>query len=109
MTHILQIHSSLETVSGWAAEAVECLYTSQCRKGLGDRSQGDNTSWTRMPLEQEAKEIEARIRQAMEKEIAGLARLMVGKPDRELFGKTEFQVRDILLQVGTEFTKSICA
>lgn len=52
--------------------------------------------------EQEAKELEARIRQAMEKEIATLARLMVGKPDRELFGKTEFQVRDILLRVGAK-------
>jgi hypothetical protein len=38
----------------------------------------------------------------MAKEITTLARLMVGKPDKELFGQTEFQVRDILLRVGAK-------
>ena len=52
--------------------------------------------------EVEATELEAKIRKAMEKEITTLARLMVGKSDKELFGQTEFQVRDILLRVGAK-------
>jgi hypothetical protein len=52
--------------------------------------------------EAEALQLEAKIRQAMAKEITTLARLMVSKPDKELFGQTEFQVRDILLRVGAK-------
>lgn len=52
--------------------------------------------------EAEAQELEGKIRHAVEKEIAGLARLMVSKSDRELFGKTEFQVRDLVLRIGAK-------
>jgi hypothetical protein len=52
--------------------------------------------------EAEAQELAEKIRHAVEQEIAGLARLMVSKSDRELFGKTEFQVRDLVLRIGAK-------
>ena len=52
--------------------------------------------------EAEAKALEAKIQTAVHKEIADLARLMISKPDRELFGATEFQVRDIVLRIGAK-------
>lgn len=52
--------------------------------------------------EAEAKELEGKIRHAVEKEISGLARLMVSKSDKELFGKTEFQVRELVLRIGAK-------
>ena len=50
--------------------------------------------------EAEAKVLEAKIQKAIQTEIADLARLMVSKSDRELFGRTEFQVRDLVLRVA---------
>jgi hypothetical protein len=38
----------------------------------------------------------------MAKEVADLARLMVSKSDRELFGHTEYQVRDLVLRIGAK-------
>ena len=52
--------------------------------------------------EAEAKTLEAKIQTAVQKEIADLARLMVSKKDRELFGATEFQVRDLVLRIGAK-------
>jgi hypothetical protein len=52
--------------------------------------------------EAEAKILEAKIQKAIQTEIADLARLMVSKSDRELFGQTEFQVRDLVLRVGAK-------
>ena len=52
--------------------------------------------------EAEANTLEAKIQTAVQKEIADLARLMVSKSDRELFGATEFQVRDIVLRIGAK-------
>jgi hypothetical protein len=52
--------------------------------------------------EAEAKILEAKIQAAIQKEIADLARLMVGKQDRELFGQTEYQVRDLVLRIGAK-------
>jgi hypothetical protein len=52
--------------------------------------------------EAEAKILEAKIQAAIQTEIAGLARLMVGKEDRELFGQTEYQVRDLVLRIGAK-------
>ncbi len=50
--------------------------------------------------EAEAKVLEAKIQKAIQTEIADLARLMDSKSDRELFGRTEFHVRDLVLRVG---------
>ena len=52
--------------------------------------------------EAEAKILEAKIQKAVQTEIADLARLMVSKSDRELFGATEFQVRDLVLRIGAK-------
>ena len=52
--------------------------------------------------EAEAKILEAKIQKAIQTEITDLARLMVSKPDRELFGQTEFQVRDLVLRIGAK-------
>jgi hypothetical protein len=52
--------------------------------------------------EAEAQELEGKIRQAVEKEISGLARLMVSTSDKDLFGRTEFQVRELVLRIGAK-------
>jgi parvulin-like peptidyl-prolyl isomerase len=52
--------------------------------------------------EREAKILEAKIQAAVQTELADLARLLVSKSDRDLFGSTEFQVRDIVLRVGAK-------
>lgn len=52
--------------------------------------------------EREAKILEARIRAAVDQEITALARLLVSKSEHDLFGTTEFQVRDLVLRVGAK-------
>lgn len=52
--------------------------------------------------EQEAKLLEAKIRLALDEEIAELARLLVSKSEGEIFGQTEFQVRDLVLRMGAK-------
>lgn len=50
--------------------------------------------------EHEAKLLEAKIRLAVDQEIAELARLLVSKSESDLFGSSEFQVRDLVLRMG---------
>jgi hypothetical protein len=50
----------------------------------------------------EAKLLEAKIRVAVDQEISNLARLLVSKGESDLFGKTEFQVRDLVLRLGAQ-------
>ena len=52
--------------------------------------------------EREAKLLEAKIRLAVDREISDLARLLVSKSENELFGQTEFQVRDLVLRAGAK-------
>lgn len=52
--------------------------------------------------EHEAKLLEAKIRLAVDQEIADLARLLVSKSESDLFGATEFQVRDLVLRIGAQ-------
>lgn len=52
--------------------------------------------------EAEAKILEAKIQKAIQTEITDLARLIVSKSDRDLFGQTEFQIRDLVLRVGAK-------
>jgi hypothetical protein len=52
--------------------------------------------------EREAKLLEAKIRVAVEQEITELARLLVSKSEDELFGRTEFEVRELVLRVGAQ-------
>jgi hypothetical protein len=52
--------------------------------------------------EAEALALAQRIRELADDEILQMARLLVSKPDREIFGDTEFELRDIVLKVGAK-------
>jgi parvulin-like peptidyl-prolyl isomerase len=52
--------------------------------------------------ENEAQLLAERIRQAAGDEFLQMARLLVGKKTNEIFGATEFEVRDILVRVGAK-------
>ena len=52
--------------------------------------------------EKEAKVLEDKIRIAIEREVTALARLLASREDRDLFGKTEFEVRDLVLKIGAK-------
>ena len=52
--------------------------------------------------ETEAQALAQRIRELADDEILQMARLLVSKPDREIFGDTEFELRDIVLKVGAK-------
>ena len=52
--------------------------------------------------EAEAQALAQRIREVADEEFLQIARLLVGKPEREIFGDTEFEVRDILLRAGAK-------
>jgi hypothetical protein len=51
-------------------------------------------------LEAKAQELVARLRPHAESELLALARLLVSKPDDEIFGETEFEARDIVHRLG---------
>ena len=61
-------------------------------------------SLSRLTPEQEieVKHLEAKINVAIAKEVADLARLLVSTGDKELFGATEFQVRELVLRIGAK-------
>lgn len=42
------------------------------------------------------------LRQACDDELRGIARLLASKPDDKLLGKTEFEVRDRVHQIGAK-------
>lgn len=52
--------------------------------------------------EREAKVLEEKIRLAIDKEVASMARLLVSRQDKDLFGKTEFELRDLVLKIGAK-------
>ena len=52
--------------------------------------------------EREAQELAARVREAIGQDILLMARLLVEKPTPELFGQTEFDLRDLLHKVGAK-------
>lgn len=53
-------------------------------------------------LEAQALELVARLRPQAEEDLLALARLLVSKEDRELFGETEFEVRDLVHRLGAK-------
>lgn len=53
-------------------------------------------------LEAQAQELAARIRARADDDILALARLLVSKEDREIFGDTEFEARHIVHRIGAE-------
>ena len=52
--------------------------------------------------EAEAQMLARRLRELAEEEFLQIARLLVGKSDRDVFGDTELQVRDILHRAGAK-------
>jgi hypothetical protein len=52
--------------------------------------------------EKEAKILEDKIRLAINKEVTAMARLLASREDKDLFGKTEFEVRDLVLKIGAK-------
>lgn len=52
--------------------------------------------------EAEAQVLAQRIRELADEEFMEIARLLVGKPDQQIFGDTEFELRDIVLRVGAK-------
>ncbi len=52
--------------------------------------------------EAEALALAQRLRELVDEELVEVARLLVGKDDRDIFGDTEFQLRDILLKAGAK-------
>jgi F420-0:gamma-glutamyl ligase len=50
--------------------------------------------------EQQAQALAQRIRQAVDGDILQLARLLVSKPEDQVFGQTEFEVRDLVHHLG---------
>jgi hypothetical protein len=53
-------------------------------------------------LETQAQELVARLRPQAEDELLALARLLVSKPDHEIFGDTEFEARAIVHRLGAK-------
>lgn len=58
----------------------------------------------RLSTEQEAEAVALaqRIRELTEEEFLQIARVLVSKSEREIFGDTEFQIRDILIRAGAK-------
>ena len=52
--------------------------------------------------EAEAQRVAELVKQSAEAEVLDMVRLMISKNDDELFGETEFQVRDILHRLGAK-------
>jgi hypothetical protein len=61
---------------------------------------------SRLPLNPEQAELSDRIyqslRQAADTDLRGLADLLASKPDRQLLGATEFEVRDLAHKIGAK-------
>lgn len=52
--------------------------------------------------EAEAQVLATRIRELADEELVRMARLLVSQPEHEIFGDTEFELRDIVLKVGAK-------
>jgi hypothetical protein len=61
-------------------------------------------SWSALTPEQadEAELLYQTLRQATEADLRDLAALLASKPDRQLLGHTEFEVRDRVHQIGAK-------
>lgn len=53
-------------------------------------------------LEAKAQELLARVRPQTDEELLALCRLLVSKPDDQIFGDTEFEARDIVHRLGAK-------
>lgn len=61
-------------------------------------------SWSHLSPEQaeRAEQIYERMRQAQDDRLRQLAALLASKPDHQLLGATEFEVRDLVHEIGAD-------
>ncbi len=61
-------------------------------------------SWSHLPTEQAelADRIYPTLKQAADSDLRGLAELLASKPDRQLLGQTEFEIRDRVHKIGAK-------
>jgi hypothetical protein len=61
-------------------------------------------SWSHLTAEQAelAERIYQTLKQAADSDLRGLAELLASKPDRQLLGPTEFEVRDHVHKIGAK-------
>lgn len=61
-------------------------------------------SWAHLTTEQAelAERIYQTLKQATDSDLRGLAELLASKPDRQLLGQTEFEVRDRVHNIGAK-------
>ncbi len=61
-------------------------------------------SWSHLSPEQaeRAEQIFQSLRQATEADLRGIAELLASKPDHQVLGRTEFQVRDLVHDLGAK-------
>jgi parvulin-like peptidyl-prolyl isomerase len=52
--------------------------------------------------EAEAQALQQRLRELLDQELLDIARLLVSKGEGDLFGETEFQLRDLVLRAGAK-------
>ena len=52
--------------------------------------------------EEEARRIKEKVMAAVDQEVEQMAQLMASKEDDQLFGKTEFELRDIVHRIGAK-------
>jgi F420-0:gamma-glutamyl ligase len=55
-----------------------------------------------MEKEAEVQILAQRLRELADEEFVAIARLLVSKPEQQIFGDTEFELRDIILKVGAK-------
>src|SRR6516225_1973671 len=83
---------------------VESLYTSLERRRRRQnplRQEAIMSAVTLTPeQEQQAQALAARLHREVAGDILQLARLLVSKPDEQIFGQTEFEVRDLVHHLG---------
>jgi hypothetical protein len=61
-------------------------------------------SFEHLPTQQarDAQELYESLRPAFDSDLKAMVALMATKPDNKLFGETEFQIRDMVHQVGAK-------
>jgi len=57
--------------------------------------------------EAEARRIYDALKTAADADLLALARLLASKPDSQIFGATEFQVRDLVHQIGAKAVQTV--
>jgi hypothetical protein len=101
----------------WASrKLVEFLYTSgedrvEDEKRIPAFCEATMRNTTELTPEQEAQaqELAEQVTQAIAADVLRMARLLVSKDTRHTFGRTEFQLRDLLHRAGTKVLQTSLA